>query len=212
MYAQVINGLAAKLLPSQNIIIDENKYPYSITRKWSAGELGSVGIYPIAEGDISTGKQSKGSSLEFANGVVTRVHQVENLPLGTLISTKSRDLSVKYNGVLQGGYVHDFGSEYGIQHMQTRNLEDTANLNAATTLSQTLVASGQGDVENLAYLRTAENNTIMLTPNELIVITAALAVWVGSVYVANWQFKDAIAAADTKTKLNAIDLGTGWPS
>ena len=80
-FALVSNGVPTELQGGRSILAGEVQHPWAITYLWSAQELAAIGVYPIVEPITPEGKVSTGSSLVFANGVVTREHTYADIPV-----------------------------------------------------------------------------------------------------------------------------------
>lgn len=129
--------------------------------------------------------------------------------LDTLKAEKQAALSAKYQSRVQSFPWH-FGSEYGVLHLQLRDVNDQANWLTLQGKAQMLIAAGQGDAEVLA-IRTEENITVPVTANVAAQIMDAMAGFGGNLKVVQWAKKDAINAAQTEQALDNVSITDGWP-
>ncbi|WP_142851029.1 DUF4376 domain-containing protein [Telmatospirillum sp. J64-1] len=102
------------------------------------------------------------------------------------------------------GYRHDFGGDYGVQVLQTRDIDDRTNWLTLDASAKTLVASGMG--EHILHIRTEANLIIPLTASEVITVLAAMAQHGAAIMAHSWALKDALAAGEE------VDITQGWPA
>ncbi len=129
--------------------------------------------------------------------------------LADLKAAKRDAINAKLDAVLTGGYTVQSGAMAG-KVLQTRNLEDRTNWLVSQASYSAAVAGGHGAVE-AAQFRTADNSTFTVSFSEGISILIAMAAWAAAAMNNSWTLKDAVAAAEDQTALDAIDIETGWP-
>jgi len=101
-------------------------------------------------------------------------------------------------------YPHDFGGDYGVLTLQLRDSDRIAWLTLDSNASK-LIAAGQGETAGLLEIRTEENLTVPVTPNEASQAMAGLAQYGSAVMAASWRHKDALRA---HLKLPSVTDGT----
>jgi hypothetical protein len=101
-------------------------------------------------------------------------------------------------------YPHDFGGDYGVLTLQLRDSDRIAWLTLDSNASK-LIAAGQGETAGLLEIRTEENITVPVTPNEASQAMAGLAQYGSAVMAASWQHKDALRA---HLELPTVNEGT----
>lgn len=93
-----------------------------------------------------------------------------------------------------------------IDTRDTRDIDNIAGLaQMATLLAQ------QGQTDPLMAFRAADDETYMLTPQQVIDLGASTFQHKSSHYAAAWGIKDLIEAAPDQAALEAIDIEQGWP-
>ncbi|MCO5164651.1 MAG: hypothetical protein M9939_26535 [Mesorhizobium sp.] len=117
-------------------------------------------------------------------------------------------INARLNDVLTGGYTVETGTMAG-KVLQTRNLEDRTNWLISQASYSAAVAMGHGAVEGATF-RTADNSTFTVTFAEGLSILLAMAAWGAAAMNHSWALKDAAAAAEDQTALDALDIETGW--
>lgn len=191
--------------------IDGILHPRSIKQNWTAEDLAAIGLYAPVEADpIPEGKISTGQVVERVEGVVKYVHTLEDVAVETRKVTMRAAVNAKLDTVLTSGYSYDFGAPYGVKVLQTRNVEDRTNWLTSQAAYSAAVASGAGSVEGATF-RTEDNSTITLSYADGLNVLLSMAAWGAANYAASWSLKDAIAAAEDDTELDAIDIEQGWP-
>lgn len=120
------------------------------------------------------------------------------------------EVSAKVVETFNGGFVVPAGPMQGAV-LQVRDNEDRTNWLTSQASYSTAVAMGHGDVVNASF-RCADNTTHIVSYREGLQTLLAMAAWGAAVMARSWELKDAIAAAADLAELDAIDIGTGWPS
>lgn len=136
-------------------------------------------------------------------------NEPEPADLDALKAQKLAALSAEYQSRVQSFPWH-FGGEYGVLHLQLRDVTDQANWLTLQGKAAAAVASGNGESEVLA-IRTEENVTVPVTASVAAEIMDALSAFGGAMLAHKWALKDAISAASDHAELDAIDITTGWP-
>ena len=133
--------------------------------------------------------------------------------LHSFIKGVRAELKLRVNAIRDqhhaAGYSHDFGAEYGVQTLQSRDDRDRTNWLVLDSNAGKLVAAGLGDT--LMEMRPESNISMMIPASDVVVILSAMASWGGSVLRRSWELKDQIDAAETVEQLTAIDTNEGWP-
>lgn len=92
-----------------------------------------------------------------------------------------------------------------------RGADDKANWLIAEKNARKAIAAGAGDLP-LVNIRTMENNTVTITPNQTVAVLSALEAWGVGVMARSWALKDQNDAAEDEAGLTtAADIETGWP-
>ncbi|SFV31374.1 hypothetical protein SAMN05216456_1321 [Devosia crocina] len=114
--------------------------------------------------------------------------------------------------LMSEGFAYDFGGEVGVQHLQLRDADDKANWLTAKDKMRDAIAAGYGDAP-VAPMRTAENNTPLVTPNQGVVILSALSNWAEQMFATSWAKQDAIRSATDISTFKALEasIEEGWP-
>lgn len=112
--------------------------------------------------------------------------------------------------LLAAGYPHDFGGEFGIKVLQTRDIRDQTNWLISQASYSSMVALGNGAVVG-ANFRTADNVNIEMSFQAGLVVLLSMAAWGAARYQRSWSLKDAIAAAEDEAALDAVDIESGCP-
>ena len=94
--------------------------------------------------------------------------------------------------------------------VDTRNLNDAANILGLVTMAQALMPSAPDTV--FTSFRDAEDQDHDLTPSQMLALYDVVAARRTASYSNSWAFKNAIAAATTPAELEAIDISAGWPA
>lgn len=119
----------------------------------------------------------------------------------------------KRDGVFAAGFPVTEGP-LALQHLQLRNADDKANWLIAEKNAQRAIASDSelADVA-LIPIRTMENQTVVVTPNETLSVLAALETWGTGVMGRAWALKDDIALAADQYELDQVlaSLDADWP-
>lgn len=135
----------------------------------------------------------------------------EPADLDALKAQKLSALSDEYQSRIQS-FPWDFGAEYGVLHLQLRDVTDQANWMLSSQKADLAVAAGLG-AENLPPgIRTQENITVPVTASQAKDALDALANFGASMMAHKWALKDAINAAEDQAALEAIDIEAGWPA
>jgi hypothetical protein len=111
--------------------------------------------------------------------------------------------------VQQKGFPFDFGDGFGVLHLQLRDAQDQANWLVARQNMQDAVDAGYGDAP-VAPIHTAENITVMVTPNNGINMLRALSAWAMELYKNSWELKEALRNTKNDHELDGIDIKGGW--
>lgn len=115
----------------------------------------------------------------------------------------------KREAVFATGYLVPNGPLAG-QHLQLRNADDKTNWLIAEKNARAAIAAGYGDAP-VVPVRSQENNTVMLTPNQALVVLAGLETWGMGVLQRAWALKDQNdAATDPAGLMDDDDLESGW--
>lgn len=163
--------------------IDDVNHPSSILAVWSREDLATIGIEWI-EPDVPT--------------------------LEVLRSRANAAVNAKREAIFSGGYPVAAGPLAG-QHLQMRGADDKGNWLIAEKNARAAIAAGAGDAP-LVNIRTMENNTVTVTPNETVAVLSALEAWGVAVMARSWALKDQNDAAEDEAGLTTeADLETGWP-
>lgn len=119
-------------------------------------------------------------------------------------------VNAKREAVFATGFPVSGGALDG-QHLQLRNADDKANWLIVDKNARLAVAAGAGDVP-LIPVRTLENQTITVTPNQALAVLADLEAWGQAVLARSWALKDQNDAATEAGELvGPAELETGWP-
>lgn len=120
------------------------------------------------------------------------------------------EIYAKRDEIFGAGFTVPSGPMQGAV-LQVRDNEDRTNWLTSQASYSTAVAMGHGDVVNASF-RCADNTTHIVSYREGLQTLLAMAAWGAAVMARSWELKDAIAAAADLAELDAIDIGTGWPS
>lgn len=131
-------------------------------------------------------------------------------PLSVLKQDKRAALALEYQSRIQS-FSWDFGSPFGVLHLQLRDVTDQANWLTLQGKALVLIQAGQGN-EAILPIRTEENITVPVTAQQAMVITDALSTFGGAMLAHRWSMQDAIMAAEDEESLDAIDVTVGWPA
>lgn len=93
--------------------------------------------------------------------------------------------------------------------IDTRDTRDFDNISGLAQMA-TLLAQ-QGETDPVMAFRAADDETYMLTPQQVIDLGAATFAHKSSHYAAAWAIKDLVEAAADHAALEAIDIEQGWP-
>ncbi len=119
-------------------------------------------------------------------------------------------VNAKREAVFAAGFPVSGGALDG-QHLQLRNADDKANWLIVDKNARLAVAAGAGDVP-LIPIRTLENQTITVTPNQALAVLADLEAWGQAVLTRSWALKDQNdAATEAGDLVSPAELETGWP-
>ncbi|PZU62306.1 MAG: hypothetical protein DI552_00100 [Brevundimonas sp.] len=119
-------------------------------------------------------------------------------------------VTARREAVFEAGFPVPSGPLAG-QHLQLRNADDKANWMIAEKNARAAVGVGLGETP-LVKLRTLENNTVTVTPNQALTVLAALEAWSVAVLGRAWALKDQNdAATDAAGLTDEADLESGWP-
>jgi hypothetical protein len=178
-----LNGEA--LAYGQSFTIADVQYPANVPDLWSRADLEALGL------------------------VWTDPPEPSAPTLEALRDQANAAVNAKREAVFAAGFLVSGGALDG-QHLQLRNADDKANWLIVDKNARAAVAAGAGDAP-LIPIRTLENQTVTVTPNQALAVLAALESWGGAVMAHSWTLKDAITAAADEASLAAIDLDAGWP-
>lgn len=130
--------------------------------------------------------------------------------LGELRDQANAAVNAKREAVFAAGFPVSGGALDG-QHLQLRNADDKANWLIVDKNARLAVAAGAGDVP-LIPVRTLENQTITVTPNQALAVLADLEAWGQAVLARSWALKDQNdAATEAGDLVGPAELETGWP-
>lgn len=129
--------------------------------------------------------------------------------LDALKAEKRAALAAEYQSRIQS-FPWDFGGEYGVLHLQLRDVTDQANWLTLQGKAMLAISAGQGE-SALLPIRTEENVTVPVTANVAAQVMDALSTFGGTMLAHRWSLQDAIAAAEDHAELDAIDITDGWP-
>jgi hypothetical protein len=208
MYALVQNGEVVAYPYSISQLLRDNpnvSFPSPLTDEVRAA-FGSLPVEPTA---VPEGKRSTAVTAGYIEGVLQEVHTLEDLPLEDRKAAKRDAVNAKLASILTGGYTVQSGDMAG-KVLQTRNLEDRTNWLVSQASYSAAVAAGQGAIENVRF-RTSDNSTFTLTYADGLTVLLGMAAWGAACMDNSWALKDAIAAAEDATALDAIDIEQGWP-
>lgn len=208
LYAKISNGEAIAFPYTDHMLKTDNRdvsFPADLDDETRA----EYGMVPVAPAEVPRGKVSTGSTAELIEGVWTQVHTLEDAPLEDMKAEKRAAINAKLNAVLTGGYTVQSGAMAG-KLLQTRNLEDRTNWLISRASYSAAVAGGMGAVEG-AQFRTADNSTFTVSFAEGLSVLLAMAAWGAAAMNNSWALKDAVAAAEDLTVLDAVDIEAGWP-
>lgn len=93
--------------------------------------------------------------------------------------------------------------------IDTRDTRDFDNIAGLSQMAMLLAQ--QGETGPVMAFRAADDETYMLTPQQVIELGAATFQHKSSHYVAAWDIKDLVEAAPDHAALEAIDIEQGWP-
>lgn len=179
-------SLNGETLPyGQPFTVGDVQYPANVLDLWPRAELEALGL------------------------VWTDPPEPSAPTLEALRDQANAAVNAKREAVFAAGFLVSGGALDG-QHLQLRNADDKANWLIVDKNARLAVAAGAGDVP-LIPVRTLENQTITVTPNQALAVLAALESWGGAVMAHSWTLKDAITAAADEASLAEIDLDSGWP-
>lgn len=88
-YAIIRNNVPVELRPGASIESKGVQFSYDTMQLWSDAERKTKDIYTIVDPGIPSGKMSTGSSLSFANGVVTRTWTLADAPAPVILTNKA---------------------------------------------------------------------------------------------------------------------------
>lgn len=208
LYAKIFAGEAATF-PYTDADLRRDNPNVSFPADLNDETRAEYGMVPVVAVDVPHGKISTGSTAELIEGVWTQVHTLEDRPLEDMKAEKRAAINAKLNAVLTGGYVVESGAMAG-KVLQTRNPEDRTNWLISQASYSAAVAGGMGAVEG-AQFRTADNSTFTVSFSEGLSVLLAMAAWGAAAMNNSWSLKDAVAAAEDLTALDAIDIDSGWP-
>ena len=169
--------------------INDIQHPLEIERVWSSEQLNAVGLYRIEiETDIPEGKRSTGFTIEMINGVLNKVHSLDDVAAPDLDEMISNVDAERDKRISQG---FTFNGEM----FQSRP-EDLANINGATTLAIGALLQGisPNDLrwanpdEDFGWL-SLDNVKILMGPMDMIHLGSAAMqhkskmVWIGRISV-----------------------------
>ena len=124
--------------------------------------------------------------------------------LDSQLTTKKQELYTKIvnktTSLLETGVEFDFGGENGTQHIQLRD-GDRANLAGLRIQAENRIAASDN---NPFIFRTLENNNIVMSPEEIIVMTDAALVGYYGILNQIWTLKDQVDNATTVAELPTI--------
>ena len=207
LYAKISNGEAIAF-PYTDFDLKRDNPNVSFPADLDDETRSEYGMAPVVATDVPEGKISTGSTAELIEGVWTQVHMLEDAPLEDMKAAKKAAINAKLETVLTGGFTVPAGTMAG-KVLQTRNLEDRTNWLISQTSYSAAVAGGMGAVEG-AQFRTTDNSTFTVTFAEGLNVLLAMAAWGAAAMNNSWILKDAVAAAEDLTALDAIDIEAGW--
>ncbi len=207
LYAKISNGEAIAF-PYTDFDLKRDNPNVSFPANLDDETRSEYGMAPVVATDVPEGKVSTGSTAELIEGVWTQVHVLEDRPLEDMMAAKKAAINVKLDAVLTGGFTVPSGTMAG-KVLQTRNLEDRTNWLISQTSYSAAVAGGMGAVEG-AQFRTADNSTFTVSFSEGLSVLLAMVAWGAAAMNNSWILKDAVAAAEDLTALDAIDIEAGW--
>lgn len=171
------------LQPGQSFTIGEVQYPPNALELWSRADLEAIGLVWVE-------------------------------PLGpTLVALRAAAnaaVNAKREAVFAGGYLVDGGPLDGLR-LQLRNADDKANWLIVEKNALAAITGGAGDVP-MVPIRTLENQTVTLTPNQAVAVMAGLEAWGRAVMARSWVLKDQNdQAMSAEALVAAEDVESGWP-
>lgn len=110
----------------------------------------------------------------------------------------------------QSGFSYDFGGEYGVLVLQTRETDLPFWL-ALAQVASIQISMGQGGA-SVGAIRSAENVNVPVTASQALTAMLSMQQHLGAILAASWALKDAVAAAADHAALDAIDIDSGWPA
>lgn len=134
---------------------------------------------------------------------------VTDKPLAEIIQMRCSEVDAFRNEYMES-YPHDFGGEYGVLHLQLRDVEDRTNWLTLDAAASKLVATGHGDI--LLGLRTEENVILQLQATELSGVLMSMSAYGSAVMSASWQIKDMIRSLTTVAEVLSFDVQAAWPN
>lgn len=174
------------LTPGQPFTVDDVQYPANVLDLWPRADLEALGL------------------------VWTDPPEPPAPTLEELRAQANAAVNAKREAVFAAGFPVSGGALDG-QHLQLRNADDKANWLIVDKNARLAVAAGAGDVP-LIPVRTLENQTITVTPNQALAVLADLEAWGQAVLARSWALKDQNDAAEDEAGLTApADIEVGWP-
>ena len=174
------------LSPGLSFTVGDVQYPANVLDLWPRADLEALGL------------------------VWTDPPEPSAQTLEELRDQANAAVNAKREAVFAAGFPVSSGALDG-QHLQLRNADDKANWLIVDKNARLAVAAGAGDVP-LIPIRTLENQTITVTPNQALAVLADLEAWGQAVLARSWALKDQNDAATEAGELvGPAELETGWP-
>jgi hypothetical protein len=175
-------------------------------------QLAEAGIYPVtiaALPDLAEGQKLDGYTVAKVGGIWTQQWVVASADLGETKTAKLAAIKDKQLAVQMAGWTHDFGAE-GTHTLDLRDADDKANWILLLTKTSGMVAAGSGAAP--VNIRTAENETIVVSATDARAAMLAFLAWGEVLLSAKWALDAAVIAATDTAAVAAIDINAGWPS
>lgn len=170
----------------------------------------SLGFVPVVEVPQPEGVIVTGRGLEDFDGQPRRKWFVKEFTLDELKAAKKAQAERMIAVKMSGGFPCTLGGNE--ERLQLRNETDRTNWLTFHSVCRDAMLAGAGDSVSLQPIRTQDNRNYSVTYAEGAALMADLRTWAGAIMAVAWGLKDAIAAAETKAAVEAVDIeGAPWP-
>lgn len=181
---------------------------------WTAAERAAYGVFLAAPADpVPAGKRIISSNFQrLADGTVKQVHVLEDLSLAAAKGAKVEAVKARAGATFANGYRPTTGPLAG--HVLQVDTASQIRLDQSLSLYKRQIETGKGAELGARFRTLANVNVSVSYADGYAAIVDGMGGWGKRVIHKTWDLVDQIVAPtiDTKAKLDAIDINTGWPS